>query len=64
MKIPVIPNNILDEMITWLNAEIGVEHKDWTFGLYFGEGDRLKEVTDKFSFNREEDKVKFILKWL
>lgn len=66
----VYSNAKLTKVIAWLNAEVGAEHDDWTFGLHFASPSdpnvdvRGLGVIDKARFKREEDKVKFILKWL
>ncbi len=62
VKMRVRTNVEVGGMINWLKTEVGKELEDWTFGLYFGDG--ITNVTDKVCFKTEEDKVKFILKWL
>ncbi len=51
----------------WLCSEVGVEGKDWNWTMAdyddteFGTG---FPAIDRIQFKREEDKVKFILRWL
>lgn len=48
-----IRNTLLPlQMLNWLESEIGERDKDWGWNLH------------QFCFKHEEDKVKFILKWL
>ncbi len=45
----------------WLASEIGKENEDWIWTLHFPHD---SFSYDKFQFKYEEDKVKFILRWL
>ena len=47
------PPNVIQR---WITTEIGKEEEDWAYSKYFDRAIWL--------FKREEDKVKFILKWL
>ena len=50
-----IHNTLLNlEILEWLLDEVGERHKTWGWDLGIS----------KFYFVREEDKVKFILRWL
>lgn len=53
----IITRSNSNEIEDWLSVEIGKKGKDW-LKLYnsFGE--------DKFYFASEEDRIKFILRWL
>ena len=61
VNLRTLTNKELIPMVEWLDLNIGVEGDDWTFGLYAGKN---YHMCDKFSFKNEEDRVKFILKWL
>ncbi len=39
----------------WLDHEIGADHWLW---------DPIDSITERYYFKHEEDKVKFILRWL
>ena len=41
-------------MLEWLEAEIGERGKEWIWSI----------LKDKFWFQTEQDKVKFILRWI
>ena len=60
----ILTNKEIEPMVEWLNQNIGKQKEDWVFGLYFNKDTGLIDTTDKFSFKREEDLVKFILRWL
>lgn len=49
--------NDIYKMVTWLYSEIGGEEKNWEI---FSVG--WRGIT--FRFKSEEDKIKFILRWL
>ena len=46
----------------WLRREVGIEDRDWTWSMV--EWDDEGVGFDCIQFKREEDKVKFILRWL
>ncbi len=62
MKFKININTInlkkLHTILTWMSSEI--EDENWGYTISFLDS---KDV-DIFYFNNEEDKVKFILKWL
>lgn len=52
---PPQPRANIDEILPWLNSNVGEPYVDWE--IYLG-------GTIVFRFKSEEDKVRFILKWL
>ena len=41
-------------MLIWMESEIGERHDKWDWWI----------TSERFSFKHEEDRVKFILRWL
>lgn len=54
---------ITNEITTWLKDNVGNEEKDWTWTIFFPDGGLVKTF-DLFRFNNEEDRIKFILRWV
>ena len=58
LQTPIISDETLDHIRYWCNIEFGDELWSWDLcGSYI-------DGYDTFYFDNEEDKVKFILKWL
>ncbi len=57
VKIPILEQEELDVIHLWLDSEIGKENTHWAWELD-------PSGFDEFGFQKEEDKVKFILRWL
>jgi len=60
LETSLMSDKILYDIWNWCNEEFG--SKFWRWKLYPSLGD--KHQVDTFYFKTEEDKVKFILRWL
>ncbi len=58
-----VPRQRLDEIKDWLIAEIGGEYVEWKWIIEIRASIEHGNI-DVYSFRREEDKVKFILRWM
>ena len=58
----IVPRQELAEIKRWLHKEIGEEWVDWRWVI-----DIMADIEhgsiDTYSFRRENDKVRFILRW-
>lgn len=62
VKIPILNKEKLDSVRLWLDSKIGPHPEFWS-GSFRHISNDLKWY-DVFYFKYEEDKVKFILRWL
>lgn len=51
----------MKEIKKWLFSEVGNEYIEWAWTLHFP---AHSFAYDKFEFKHEEDKIKFILRWM
>ncbi len=52
----------LDTIFLWMDKEIGLQDKEWTWDMKWSSG--TTDGYDLFMFKHEEDKFMFILRWL